>query len=105
MFGHDSFRKHKQQADDKNIPYEVYELPNIALDIDEPADIEHLKKSNPLKENRVLTQEVILPKKFITHGAKVPLQWEVIFFPGMMHPFTIVMCHRGEMKLCFLFIV
>jgi 2-phospho-L-lactate guanylyltransferase len=43
MFGHDSFRKHKQQADDKNIPYEVYELPNIALDIDEPADIEQLK--------------------------------------------------------------
>ncbi len=25
------------------IPYEVYELPNIALDIDEPADIEQLK--------------------------------------------------------------
>ena len=43
MFGHDSFRKHKEQADDKNIPYEVYELPNIALDIDEPADIEQLK--------------------------------------------------------------
>jgi len=43
MFGHDSFRKHKEQADNKNIPYEVYELPNIALDIDEPADIEQLK--------------------------------------------------------------
>jgi len=43
MFGHDSFRKHKEQADEKNIPYEVYELPNIALDIDEPADIEQLK--------------------------------------------------------------
>ena len=43
MFGHDSFRKHKKQADEKNVPYEVYELPNIALDIDEPADIEVLK--------------------------------------------------------------
>jgi len=43
MFGHDSFRKHKEQSDEKNIPYEVYELPNIALDIDEPADIEQLK--------------------------------------------------------------
>jgi len=43
MFGHNSFRKHKEQADEKNIPYEVYELPNIALDIDEPADIEQLK--------------------------------------------------------------
>lgn len=43
MFGHDSFRKHKQLADEKNIPCETYELPNIALDIDEPADIEHLR--------------------------------------------------------------
>ena len=43
MFGHDSFRKHKAQADEKNIPHESYEVPNIALDIDEPADIEQLK--------------------------------------------------------------
>ena len=44
MFGHDSFRKHREQADNKNIPYEIYEIENIALDIDEPADIETLKK-------------------------------------------------------------
>ena len=44
MFGHDSFRKHMEQADDKNVPYEIYEVENIALDIDEPRDIEVLKK-------------------------------------------------------------
>lgn len=43
MFGHDSFRKHKAQADEKNIPHESYEVPNIALDIDEPADIDQLR--------------------------------------------------------------
>lgn len=42
-FGHDSFRKHKEEADKKNIPYETYEIPNIALDIDEPKDFKYLK--------------------------------------------------------------
>ena len=44
MFGHDSFRKHIEQADEKNVPYEIYEIKNIALDIDEPGDIETLRK-------------------------------------------------------------
>ncbi|MGI9533902.1 MAG: hypothetical protein ACR2NW_03035, partial [Thermodesulfobacteriota bacterium] len=44
MFGHDSFRKHIEQAEEKNVPYEIYEVENIALDIDEPGDIETLKK-------------------------------------------------------------
>ena len=44
MFGHDSFRKHMKQADEKNVSYEIYELKNIALDIDEPGDIEVFKK-------------------------------------------------------------
>lgn len=44
MFGHDSFRKHREQAEEKNVPYEIYENKNIALDIDEPADIETLRK-------------------------------------------------------------
>ncbi len=39
QFGYDSFRKHINEAISKKIPYEVYRIPNIALDIDEPADI------------------------------------------------------------------
>lgn len=42
MFGHDSFKKHIRQAEEKNIPYEIFEIDNIALDIDEPSDIENL---------------------------------------------------------------
>lgn len=42
-FGHDSFRKHKSEADKRNIPWKTYEIPNIALDIDEPKDIEFFK--------------------------------------------------------------
>ena len=44
MFGHDSFRKHMEQAEKKKVPYEIYEIDNIALDIDEPEDIETLRK-------------------------------------------------------------
>lgn len=44
MFGHDSFKKHREQADEKKIPCEIYEVENIALDVDEPADIETLRK-------------------------------------------------------------
>ena len=44
MFGHDSFKKHIDQADEKNVSYEIYEVKNLALDIDEPGDIDALKK-------------------------------------------------------------
>ncbi len=39
MFGHDSYRKHMNEADKKNIPYDSYENPRIGLDIDRPEDL------------------------------------------------------------------
>ncbi len=39
MFGHDSFRKHMNEADKSNIPYESYDNPRIGLDIDSPEDL------------------------------------------------------------------
>ncbi len=38
-FGYDSFRKHIHEARERNIPYEIYNLPRVALDIDEPEDL------------------------------------------------------------------
>jgi 2-phospho-L-lactate guanylyltransferase len=38
-FGYNSFRKHIEEARRKNIPYEIYKLPRIALDLDEPEDL------------------------------------------------------------------
>ena len=42
MFGDDSFNKHKNEADNKNIPYESYENSRIGLDIDRPEDLKEL---------------------------------------------------------------
>jgi 2-phospho-L-lactate guanylyltransferase len=38
-FGYDSFKKHIHEARERNIPYEVYNLPRVALDLDEPEDL------------------------------------------------------------------
>jgi 2-phospho-L-lactate guanylyltransferase len=38
-FGHDSFRKHINEAKERSIPYEIHRIPRIALDIDEPDDL------------------------------------------------------------------
>ena len=38
-FGYDSFKKHIDESRQRNIPYEVYKLSKIALDIDEPEDL------------------------------------------------------------------
>ncbi len=61
MFGNDSFRKHREQADEKKIPYEIYEVENIALDIDRPEDIEKLKKlgSHTLAHRELVRQGLI----------------------------------------------
>lgn len=40
MFGHDSFRKHLEEAEKRYVPYEVCRNRNIGIDIDEPGDIE-----------------------------------------------------------------
>jgi 2-phospho-L-lactate guanylyltransferase len=38
-FGYDSFKKHIDEARLRNIPYEIYKIPRIALDIDELEDL------------------------------------------------------------------
>jgi len=38
-FGYDSFKKHINEARQRNIPYEVYNLSRVALDVDEPEDL------------------------------------------------------------------
>ncbi len=38
-FGYDSFKKHINEARQRNIPYEVYYLSMVALDVDEPEDL------------------------------------------------------------------
>jgi 2-phospho-L-lactate/phosphoenolpyruvate guanylyltransferase len=38
-FGYDSFKKHIDESRQRNIPYEVYKLSKVALDIDEPEDL------------------------------------------------------------------
>lgn len=38
-FGYDSFRKHISEAEKEHIPYYIYNLPRVALDIDEPRDL------------------------------------------------------------------
>lgn len=39
MFGHDSFRKHKDEAARQGVRIESFENPRIALDIDHPEDL------------------------------------------------------------------
>ncbi|HSG32609.1 MAG TPA: 2-phospho-L-lactate guanylyltransferase [Thermodesulfobacteriota bacterium] len=41
-FGHDSYNKHKEEANKKNIQYKTFNNPRIALDIDQPADLQLL---------------------------------------------------------------
>jgi 2-phospho-L-lactate/phosphoenolpyruvate guanylyltransferase len=38
-FGYDSLKKHINDARQRNIPYEIYNLPRVALDVDEPEDL------------------------------------------------------------------
>jgi len=38
-FRYDSLKKHINEARQRNIPYEVYNLPRAALDVDEPEDL------------------------------------------------------------------
>ncbi len=40
MFGNDSFRKHREEAERRYVPCDIYKNLNISIDIDEPGDIE-----------------------------------------------------------------
>ncbi|HEY7536261.1 MAG TPA: 2-phospho-L-lactate guanylyltransferase [Thermodesulfobacteriota bacterium] len=39
-FGYDSFKKHIDEVRHRNIPYEIYNLSRVALDIDDPQDLD-----------------------------------------------------------------
>ncbi|NIP23212.1 MAG: 2-phospho-L-lactate guanylyltransferase, partial [Phycisphaerae bacterium] len=55
MFGHDSFNKHKDEADRCGIPYVSFENPRIALDIDNPEDLrEFMSQESSTKAYRQL---------------------------------------------------
>ncbi len=64
MFGDDSFRKHKEEAERRYVPYEVCRNRNISIDIDEPRDIEtfslygsHTKTYKKLLELNLVSEE------------------------------------------------
>ena len=64
MFGDDSFRKHKEEAERRYVPYDVYKNFNISIDIDEPEDIEtfslhgsHTKTYRKLLELGLIREE------------------------------------------------
>ena len=38
-FGHNSFNLHAEEAEKRKLPVDVYEVENISIDLDEPADI------------------------------------------------------------------
>ena len=40
LFGNDSFRKNREEAERRYVPYEVYKNLNISIDIDKPEDID-----------------------------------------------------------------
>ena len=63
MFGHDSFRKHMNEADKNNIPYESYDNPRIGLDIDRQEDlIEFVSHKSDTKAYSELERLNILEK-------------------------------------------
>ncbi|MGH7908589.1 MAG: 2-phospho-L-lactate guanylyltransferase [Thermodesulfobacteriota bacterium] len=54
-FGYDSFKKHIEEARERNIPYEIHKLPRVALDIDEPEDLSlFASQKSPSKTYREL---------------------------------------------------
>lgn len=65
-FGHDSFRKHKEEAEKRHLPFDVYEISNIAIDLDEPKDIDNFSiygsHTNTYKE---LLRLGVIKEKFV----------------------------------------
>jgi len=62
-FGYDSFRKHIYEARKRNIPYEVYRLPRIGLDIDKPEDLAYfVSQESNTKTYRELVRIGIIHK-------------------------------------------
>ena len=61
MFGHDSFNKHKAEADKKHIPYESFHNPRIGLDIDNPDDLKEFmsQKSNTKAYSELIRLNVV----------------------------------------------
>ena len=68
MFGHDSFNKHKAEADRCGIPHESFENPRIALDIDNPDDLKEFmsEKSNTKAYSELIRLNIV--EKIRQHG-------------------------------------
>ena len=60
-FGHDSYNNHKSEANIKNIPYKAFKNPRIALDIDQPEDLEEFvsQKSDTKTYNELINLGII----------------------------------------------
>ena len=62
-FGHDSFRKHIDEAEKRNIKVETFENAGIALDIDHPDDLrEFASQESNTKAYKLLMQMDLLEK-------------------------------------------
>lgn len=62
-FGYDSFRKHIFEADKIDIPHYTYNLPRVALDIDEPRDLAFFaSKESDTKSYRELAKIGVIKK-------------------------------------------
>jgi len=61
MFGHDSFNKHKNEADKRGIPYESFENPRIGLDIDNPDDLKEFisQETNTKAYNELIRLNIV----------------------------------------------
>ena len=61
LFGHDSFNKHKAEADRCGIPHESYENSRIGLDIDNPDDLKEFmsQKSNTKAYDQLIKLNIV----------------------------------------------
>lgn len=57
-FGYDSFRAHRREAEARDLPCEVCELPNLALDIDEIEDLRYFLKQPGQTRTRELLRRL-----------------------------------------------
>ncbi len=70
MFGNDSFRKHREEAERRYVPCDIYRNFNISIDIDEPQDIETFSlHGSHTKTYKKLLELGLISKKTGKNGA------------------------------------
>ena len=63
-YGPGSFAAHREEAEQRGLPFTVIDDPSLALDVDEPADLIRLQEASPERPHlaeRALTMHVDLP--------------------------------------------